>query len=97
MARKPSVATIKGLVADHFGITVAEIDSPRRDAGLSYARHVAIYLSRRHTLQSIPGVGRLFNRDGATVFYAVNKIDRMKLHDPAVRDDVAELERAIAA
>jgi chromosomal replication initiation ATPase DnaA len=46
-----------------------------RDAHLSAARHLAMYLARRMTLRSFPAIARFFRRDHSTVIYACKRIE----------------------
>ena len=62
------------LVADHFGITVDEIMSQKRDKQIAEARQIAMYVSRKYTDLSQNDIAEIFKRDHATVIHAIKKI-----------------------
>ena len=65
---------IIALVADHFGITVDEIMSLKRDKQIAEARQIAMYVSRKYTDLSQNDIAEVFKRDHATVIHAIKKI-----------------------
>ena len=70
----PRVADIVRIVAEDYGVTIFEILSPRKTAPLADARHTAVYLGRTLANQSLPQLGRHFERDHTTLLPAINKI-----------------------
>jgi hypothetical protein len=65
---KISVKDIQIAVAEHFDVGVHDLLSHRRTWDLVLPRHVAMYLTKKLTLRSLPEIGRLFGRrDHTTV------------------------------
>jgi chromosomal replication initiator protein len=86
-----TIATVKQAVAAYYGVSVAEIDSRRRLAGLVRPRHVAMALSRRLTGKSLPVIGRHFRRTHRVVFYACRRMERMAGEDAGLARDMAAI------
>ena len=72
---------ILDLVCHHFRVSKEELRSKSRRRQVTFPRQVAMYLCRQFTEESLQSIGRLFNRDHATVIYAVNCVEK-KLHRP---------------
>ena len=91
-----SVEFIQNLVASHFNLNLQELLSPRRSRSLARPRQIAMYLSKQHTTNSLPDIGRKFsNRDHTTVIHAVKKIDELLKKDNEIRESVAELKKKL--
>jgi chromosomal replication initiator protein len=91
-----SVATIKQVVSEAFGIPVLELESPKRSQAIVAPRQLAMYLCRELTDATLPAIGREFGgRDHTTVLYAVQKISRRLHHDRREYDQVDDLIRRI--
>lgn len=91
-----SVERIQQAVAEHFGLTQADILSSRRTKDVVLPRHVAMYLARKLTLKSLPEIGRRFGgRDHSTILSAVRKIDRRCKVDADLSETVLSLKRLI--
>jgi chromosomal replication initiator protein len=94
-----SIDSIQRVVATSFGVSVADLCSPRRSQDIVHPRQIAMYLCRELTDASLPRIGDSFGgRDHTTVLYAVNKItqklreDRVELN--LVNELIARLKRA---
>jgi chromosomal replication initiator protein len=97
-AREPSISTLIRLSAATCGTSEIDVASARQDRPAVRARHVAMYLARHLTGQSLPEIGRRFgNRHYASVIYAVRSIERRIETDTALAADVAAIRRAVAA
>lgn len=99
-ARRPgygSIGLIQEACAVHFGVTSADMRSPRRNAHTVRARHAAMYLARTLTEYSFPEISRRFGgRDHTTALHAVRKIEYLLENDEGMRTDI-ELLRAVLA
>jgi hypothetical protein len=94
--RYPPVKVIQHAVADHYGVTVHEILSPRRTAKVVMPRQIAMYLAKKLTLKSLPEVGRRFGgRDHTTVMHAVRKIESLAQEDESLSAELSALSAAI--
>ena len=91
-----NVEFIQNLVASHFNLNLQELLSPRRSRSLARPRQIAMYLSKQHTTNSLPDIGRKFsNRDHTTVIHAVKKIDELLKKDNEIRENVAEIKKKL--
>jgi chromosomal replication initiator protein len=84
---------IQHIVADHFGLTMAEFLMHRRMLRIARPRQIAMYLCRELLKRSYPEIGRRFGgRDHTTVLSAMWKIEEMMAADPVFSATVAELK-----
>ena len=91
-----SVDDIKREVAQFVGIKVAEMVSKRRTKNLSFPRHIAMYLCRKHTTCSYPEIGSHFGgRDHSSVIHAANVVATKVENDPEVRKLVDQIEKRL--
>ena len=91
-----SIDDIKRAVADHFNIRVSEMVSKRRTKNLSFPRHIAMYLCRKHTTGSYPEIGAQFGgRDHSSVIHAANVVSSKVAADAQVKSIVTEIERRL--
>lgn len=91
-----SVDDIKKVVAARYNIKVSEMVSKRRTKNLSFPRHIAMYLCRKHTTCSYPEIGSHFGgRDHSSVIHAANVVSTKLKADPELRDSVAEIEKEL--
>lgn len=95
--RRDEIDVIQTIVTDYFKLFPRDLCSDRRESEIVYARHVAMYLSRRLTSVSSVRIARRFgDRDHSSVYHAMRKIERLIESDPAVRRDIEILSDAIA-
>lgn len=59
--------------ADHYGVTLAEINGERRLTRIVRARHAIWFELWLATRLSLPGIARLFNRDHSTVLHGIRQ------------------------
>jgi chromosomal replication initiator protein len=91
-----TIANIQEAVSGCFGLTVAELVSPRRSQAVAYPRQVAMYLARELTDSSLPKIGKEFGgRDHTTVIHATTKITRLISEDRSVYNLVQDLTARI--
>lgn len=92
-----SIQTIQRVVCDHYKVSMRDLLSPRRLAGIVFPRHVAFYLAKTMTKKSLPDIGRRFGgRDHTTILYGVRRITAMILADSALAAEVSALTETIA-
>lgn len=63
-------------VCSTFGVTPNDLRSRARGKQLSQARHVAMYLCRQYTSESLASIARAFGRSHSTVLYAVRRMQQ---------------------
>ena len=83
---------ILAAVAEHYGIPVAALPSPKRNREYALPRQAAMYLMREFTALSTPRIGEAFGgRDHTTVLYALSKIAELAETDPRLRVALEEI------
>jgi len=91
-----SINDIKRAVSLHFAIKASDLNSKRRNRAISYPRHVAMYLCRKHTSASYPEIGAQFGgRDHSSVIHAANTISLKAASEGEVRSLVLEIEKRL--
>ncbi len=86
---------ILDLVCHHFRITKEELCSKSRERRVTFPRQVAMYLCRKFTGESLQAIGKLFNRDHATVIYAISKVEKALSRPGSVKYQIEYLYREI--
>ena len=85
--------TIKRVVADYYGLTQAQLVSKARTKAIANARHIAIYLCRKHLDLPYIRIGDDFGkRDHSTIISACDKIEKNLIKDPLLAKAIYELE-----
>ncbi|MFN8626870.1 MAG: chromosomal replication initiator protein DnaA [Candidatus Binatia bacterium] len=93
LANLLSVETIQEKVSRHFRISVNDLKSHRRDRAVTFARQVAMYLSRTMAEVSFPCIAEKFGgRDHSTVMHAVRAVEDKRKQDPHTGDLLLTLE-----
>lgn len=72
-----SIPSIQSIVADYFGIRVEDLKSKKRNSNIVRPRHIAMYLCRMETDETIAKIGAEFGgRDHSTVSTAIDNLDK---------------------
>ncbi|MFO8113126.1 MAG: chromosomal replication initiator protein DnaA [Desulfosalsimonadaceae bacterium] len=75
-----TIDAITRLVGREYGVSVKDVVSRSRKQSIVRPRQIAIFLSRRHTSNSLAQIGKKFNRMHGTVIHAINSVEKeMKL------------------
>ena len=91
-----SVDSIKNNVASYYGLTVKQIDSKNRTRIIVNARHIAMFLVRKHLDISFAKIGSEFGgRDHSTVVSAYDKIQKLVKKNSSYQTAVNEIEKKI--
>ncbi|MBP3687134.1 MAG: chromosomal replication initiator protein DnaA [Alphaproteobacteria bacterium] len=93
--RKTTIDEIQKKVAEHFNISVKELQSSRRARTVARPRQVAMYLAKQLTSRSLPEIGRKFERDHTTVMHAVRKIEELIIEDQTLAENIEILRRTL--
>jgi chromosomal replication initiator protein len=95
--RAPSITDVQQAVADHFGLTTAELTSASRVSRLAWPRQVAIHLARDLTDASLPTIGKAFGgRNHATVLHACKRVSERMKNDQQAVDVIGELSQRVS-
>lgn len=77
MRREITVEYISETVADHFGITVKDLLSSKRNSNIVFPRHICMYLCRELTGNSLADIGsKLGNRHHSTILHSIELIEK---------------------
>lgn len=91
-----SVDSIKDTVATYYGLTVRQIDSKNRTRIIVNARHISMYLIRKHLDISFSKIGEeIGGRDHSTVVSAYDKIQKLLKKESSYQVAINEIERKI--
>lgn len=83
---------IRSMVARHYKIKVADMDSKKRNAEIIMPRQVAMYICREATDLSLPKIGKLFGgRHYSTVIHSHEKVQSLMDNDENFRAEVEKL------
>ena len=92
--REITVENIQKTICDYFNIRMGDLKAKRRTQNIALPRQVAMYLCRKHTETSFPGIGDKFGgRDHSTVIHASKTIERKIKEDPHMQKTIEKLER----
>lgn len=96
-ASKPvSINTIQNAVCSYFNISKSDLIGSKRSSSIVYARHIAIYLARTLTDESLPTIGKYFGgRDHSTILYAYEKVCSMMEKERQTLNHINTLTRII--
>lgn len=87
---------IVAATAEYFGLSIKDLESPRRSRPVSHARQVAMHLIRRMTNLSLVSIGAVLGgRDHATILHGDNKIEHEITENETTRREVDELTARI--
>ena len=91
-----TVDTVIKAVASYYGVKALDLKSPRRHRSIAGPRAVAMYLSRQHTKDSYPDLGRAFGgKHHTTVISAVEKVAEKLKDDPGLRGEIHAIEATL--
>jgi chromosomal replication initiator protein len=82
--------------ASYFSLSREDLISPNRSRPLTNARHIAMYLIRECTGQSLVNIGELFGgRDHSTAHYGIQQVEKKMRTRDATYKQVQDLSRII--
>jgi hypothetical protein len=94
--RVVTVLDVRDATAAHFGLTLAELVSERRDHKVVRPRQIAMHLAKKLTSRSLPEIGRRFGgRDHTTVLHAVKLIERLQVENAQIGADVEAIRKKV--
>ena len=94
--KKATVGDILTAVADYFSLPEKALVAQTRSRDVTYARHVAAYLSKELTESSLAEIGfKLGKGTHATVLHSIEIIKQKIEFDPVLRQQIAQLEAVV--
>ena len=92
-SKKITIPDIQNAVAEYYGIQIEDFASKKRTRSIAFPRHVAMYLSRELTDNSLPKIGEVFGgRDHTTVIHAHEKISKLREADETFLAELSQIE-----
>ena len=94
--REISIDYIQKIVSDYFNITIELMNSKTRKREIVQARQLSMYLSKKHTKNSLSTIGlHCGNKDHATVLHACRTINNLKETDKQFKHHIDTIEKSI--
>lgn len=91
-----TISKIKKAVCDFYGLTKPQLESKVRTTNVANARHIAIYLCRKHLDIPFTKIGMEFGgRDHATVMSSFNKVTKLIKEKELFADAVSKIEKKL--
>ena len=78
-----------------YGVPKEELTGKKRTKEIANARHITIYLIRELTEMSYPNIGKMFERDHATIMSSFNTVTHKNYTDPDFAFELSELKKDI--
>lgn len=90
------IVKIQRVVANYYNVTVEDLKSKRRVSTIAFPRHIAIYLSRLLTDESLIRIGMEFGgRDHTTVMSSIKKIDKDIKSNKQLAEIIEEIKKKL--
>ncbi len=96
VSKNLTTALIGEMISREFNVSYKDLQSRSRKKIISFPRQVAMYLGRKHTEESLGDIGKIFNRNHATVIHAIKVVSELCRQDISVRRQVEILDRKMA-
>jgi len=94
---KPITRQVVQVICDFFNVSEIDLLADRRCADLIYPRHLAFYLCKSCSTQSLTQIGRSFQRDHTTILSGIRKIERLVVDNHKVAHDILLLRNRLFA
>ncbi len=96
VATQLSEQKIINVVADYYNLTPSQITGKVRTGQVSLARHISMYLIRKHLDIPLKKIGDMFGgKDHTTVMSGISKVDKELKTNKQLQDAVSELEERL--
>ena len=96
VATQLSEQKIINIVADYYNLTPSQITGKVRTGQISLARHISMYLIRKHLDVPLKKIGDMFGgKDHTTVMSGISKVDKELKTNKQLQDAITELEKKI--
>ncbi len=91
-----TIEEIQKKVAERYNIKVSDMSSSRRIRSIARPRQIAMYLSKNLTTKSLNDIGKLFGKkDHTTVMHACKQVEKLKLNDKGLEEEISLLTRVL--
>ena len=97
LVTRSTIAAVQVLVAQRFGLRVAELRAPGRQPALVRVRNAAIWLARALSGASYPEIGQRFGgMDHSSIMWACRRCQEQLAADPVLRGTILGLRDQVA-
>ncbi len=90
-----TVDKIFSAVFNKYGISREDIVGTKRNKEIATARHISIYLVRQITEISLPNIGKIFNRDHATILASIRAVEKRLNTETGFHLELSDLKKEI--
>ena len=90
-----TVDKIFAAVYNKYGISREDIVGAKRNKEIAAARHITIYLVRQITEMSLPNIGKIFNRDHATIMASLKAVEKRLNTEPTFQTELADVKKEV--
>ena len=96
---QPAPVTVSKIIEEvgrTYGVSPEDIKSSKRNANVSFARQISMYVVREITQMPMVEIGKEFGgRDHSTVVYAIQQIEEKSARDPVTKATVSDIIKNI--
>ena len=90
-----TIDKIFSAVFNKYGISREDIVGTKRNKEIATARHISIYLVRQITEISLPNIGKIFNRDHATILASIRAVEKRLNTESGFHLELSDLKKDI--
>lgn len=88
-----TVEKVMSLISQAFSVPQDELKGRKRTKEIAFARNAAIYIIRKITDLSLPKIGKIFGRDHATIYSAINSIEEETKINAPLNNQIEEIAK----
>ena len=98
MEKEITVEEIQRVICKQFNVNLGDLKSKKRFKNIILARHIAMYLCRKHTSMPSAFIGFKFGgRNHSTVLHASKSLERKLRQNPWILTSIIALEKDLQA
>lgn len=85
-------------VSNYYNIDRKDILSSRKVKNIVNARHISIYLIRKHLNTSLSEIGEFFGgKNHSVILFSIKKVEKYIKEDETVKNDIASIENILSS
>ena len=86
---------VKEIVCNYYDVDYNLMLSKSRTINAVKCRQISMYLIRKHTTLSLPSIGKMFNKNHATIIHSIKTMENHIEWEKDLSNEVDELEKII--
>ena len=90
-----TIARVQEAVAHHFDVRIQDLRGKTRQAEITLARQVAMFLSRELTGKSLPVIATAFDKTHPTVIHSLRTVEKKAAESDEFRQVLADISRRL--